>query len=154
MRAVPKCLFIAILYSLLPLTAQTTPSAANPTDGEAAKPKIQVVGVTYTNPASGRQMFDTYCASCHGQGGIGNGPAAPALKVLPSNLTQLSAQHGGKFPETHVVLAVVGDTMAPAHGNKDMPVWGSIFHSTGEADVITQLRIRNLTAYVQRLQQK
>ena len=45
--------------------------------------------------------------------------------------------------------------MTPAHGSKDMPVWGPIFMPLAviaPADV--QLRIRNLTNYLESLQVK
>jgi mono/diheme cytochrome c family protein len=99
-------------------------------------------------------MFDAYCASCHGQGGKGNGPAALALKVPPTNLTQLAAKNGGKFPEAHVIQAIRGDSMTSAHGNDKMPVWGPIFSNMAQHDqAVSQLRIRNLTTYVESLQQ-
>jgi mono/diheme cytochrome c family protein len=46
----------------------------------AQNTKVEKVPVTPTNPASGKEMFDTYCAVCHGTDGKGSGPAAPALK--------------------------------------------------------------------------
>ncbi len=35
----------------------------------------------------GRQEFMNYCASCHGESGMGNGPVAEYLSVTPPNLT-------------------------------------------------------------------
>ena len=100
-------------------------------------------------------MYDAYCASCHGQGGIGNGPAASALKITPTNLTQLAAKNGGVFPETHVAQVIKGDTVMAAHGSKDMPVWGPVFLSLDQHDKsLEQLRIRNLTKYIAGMQQK
>jgi len=157
MRAISRYLLIALaLFISLSVMAQTTTSAATPAaKTQASKPDIKTVPAIYTDPTSGRQMFDAYCAACHGQSGTGNGPAAPALKVPPTNLTLLSKQHGGKFPETHVVLAIKGDSQTSAHGNQQMPVWGNIFRSMGEtSDGNVQLRIRNLTTYIEGMQQK
>jgi len=157
MRAVSRYLLIALVFLFsLSVMAQTTSGAASPTaKAPASKPQIVKVPAPSTDPTSGRQMFDAYCAACHGQSGTGNGPAAPALKVSPTNLTLLSKQHGGKFPETHVVLAIKGDAQATAHGNKDMPVWGPVFRGMAGADAgSVQLRIRNLTAYIEGMQQK
>jgi len=109
----------------------------------------------YTNPTSGRQMYDAYCASCHGQGGKGNGPAASALKMPPTDLTQLAAKNGGTFPEAHVAEVIKGDSMMPAHGSKEMPVWGPVFLNLAHNDpAVAQLRVRNLTRYVAGMQQK
>jgi cytochrome c553 len=34
----------------------------------------------------GRDLFEFYCASCHGRDGKGSGPVAPALKTPPPHL--------------------------------------------------------------------
>jgi hypothetical protein len=39
-----------------------------------------------------------------------------------------------------------------AHGTRDMPMWGQVFHSMGSSAAVDQLRIRNLTDYVKTLQ--
>src|ERR1700692_3174661 len=77
-----------------------------------------------TSPANGAEMYTAYCAACHGANGKGDGPAAVALKVPPTDLTQLSAKNNGKFPTSEVYTAIKGDTAMPvaAHGTKDMPV--------------------------------
>jgi mono/diheme cytochrome c family protein len=157
MRAVSRYLLIGlILVFCISAVAQSSSNSAIPTGKtQAATPQIQKIPLTYTDPTSGRKMFDAYCASCHGRSGKGNGPAAPAMKVPPTNLTLLSAQHGGKFPETHVVLAIKGDSQASVHGNKEMPVWGQAFLSLAQMDEKSaQLRITNLTSYIESLQQK
>jgi len=110
-------------------------------------PKVKTVGATPTSPASGKEMFRAYCASCHGPDGKGNGPAAPALKNKPTDLTLLAKSSGGKFPAMRVMNSIKDGTQA-VHGSKDMPVWGSVFadmsHSNGEV----QMRMSNLVAYV------
>ena len=58
--------------------------------------------VTDTSPVSGEQMFNAYCAVCHGKDGKGNGPAATALKTPPPDLSTLAQSHGGKYPATYV----------------------------------------------------
>jgi len=121
----------------------------------SAAPEIKKSPATYTNPTSGRQMYDAYCASCHGQGGKGDGPAAAALKSTPTDLTQLAAKSGGKFPESHVAQVIKGDQAMAAHGSKEMPVWGPVFLSLEQHDPASaQLRIRNLAKYVGSMQQK
>ena len=100
-------------------------------------------------------MFNAYCASCHGADAKGDGPAAPALKMPTTNLTTLAAKNGGTFPASHVAAVIQGDGMTPAHGSKDMPIWGPIFMAIGgHSQAEVQLRIRNLTAYVESLQVK
>jgi mono/diheme cytochrome c family protein len=116
---------------------------------------IQHVPVKATSPASGKEMYTTYCAVCHGTDGKGGGPAASALKVPPADLTMLSKNNGGKYPALKVTSAVRGDSNLPAHGSKDMPVWGSLFRSMShghESEV--QQRVANLTEYIESLQAK
>jgi mono/diheme cytochrome c family protein len=132
-----------------------TPFVQSQNSTQASKPEIKKAPAGYTNPTSGRQMFDAYCASCHGQGGKGNGPAAPALMNMPTDLTHLAAKNGGAFPESHVAQVIRGDMMTIAHGSKEMPVWGPVFlHLEREDPGMAQLRVRNLTKYIESMQQK
>src|ERR1035437_9118597 len=122
-------------------TAQTS-SSANPA-GASQSPKSQIKNVPapYTSPSSGKEMYLAYCASCHGKDGMGNGPAAAALKTQPTDLTVLAVKNGGE--------------LTAAHGNKEMPVWGPVFLSLGRHDTAqVQMRIHNLTAYLESIQQK
>jgi mono/diheme cytochrome c family protein len=100
-------------------------------------------------------MFVSYCATCHGKDGKGTGPAAIALKGPPADLTILSKNNGGKFPAAHVSSVLRGGVEPTAHGSKEMPVWGPIFWQTshGHAGEV-ELRIANLTKYVESLQVK
>src|ERR1043165_4303972 len=91
------------------------------------QPTIKKVPVTSTSPSSGKEMFQTYCAVCHGQDGKGAGPAADALKKAPADLTQLTRKNNGKFPEQRVSLVITtGPAEILAHGSKEMPVWGDL----------------------------
>ena len=114
---------------------------------------IRQTPISSTSPASGQEMFMAYCASCHGKDGKGNGPAAPALKKAPSDLSLLSKNKGGKFPGNEVYLAISGEFDVPAHGSRDMPVWGQVFRRSGTDDR-AKLRLTNLTKYIESLQAK
>jgi len=76
---------------------------------------------------SGKLDFRQYCAQCHGKDGTGNGPVAPALKKKPANLTLLSKNNGGVFPEDEVRDFIDGGKVAEGHGTRDMPIWGYAF---------------------------
>ena len=150
------CLATVLVLALsISLTAQTS-SSANPTGtSPPAQPQVKKVRPPYTNPSSGKDMYVAYCASCHGQDGTGNGPAAGALKTRPTDLTLLAVKNGGKFPDMHIAEIIKGDKLTAAHGNKEMPVWGPVFLTMGQHDTAQeQLRIRNLTTYLQSIQQK
>lgn len=118
------------------------------------KPKIKEVPPSQTSPASGKDMYRSYCAPCHGMLAKGDGPAAPALKKTPSDLTQLSAKNGGKFPAIKVYALIEGDSMSPAHGGKGMPIWGDVFRSMTHNEGEIKMRINNLTKYVESIQVK
>ena len=119
-----------------------------------ATPTIARGPATQTSPTSGVEMYGTHCAVCHGVNGKGDGPAAPALKQAPSDLTQLSKKNAGKFPDFRVANVIQGDTILPAHGSRDMPMWGDVFRSLQRDDVVVKLRVSNLTKYIESLQQK
>ena len=107
------------------------------------------------SPASGAGMYKAYCASCHGLDGKGKGPAAAAMKIPPADLTTLARRNGGKFPEIRVFQSVEGEAGLAAHGSREMPVWGTAFRTMGGSDEASvKLRVRNLTRYVESLQQR
>jgi mono/diheme cytochrome c family protein len=121
---------------------------------EQPKKTIKTAPITQTSITSGAEMFDTYCAVCHGKDGKGNGPAASEFKKPPSNLTTLSAANQGKFPATHVAEVIEnGAGQTKAHGSRDMPVWGAAFRSLGDT-AQSRLRIHNLSNYIESLQGK
>jgi mono/diheme cytochrome c family protein len=122
---------------------------------QETKKEIKHVPITPTSPASGQEMYKTYCAVCHGIDGKGNGPAAEALKVPPTDLTALAAKNGGKYPGLRVSAVISGAEALPAHGSKDMPIWGHLFRSMSrghESEV--QQRVANLNKYIESLQKK
>ena len=155
MRSRYVCLAALVLVLAVMLAAQTTPNPQSSASPQAAKPEIKKVPAAYTDPSSGKGMYIAYCASCHGVDGKGDGPAEPALKALPTNLTVIAAKNGGVFPDAHIMQIIKGDSMTAAHGNKEMPVWGPVFLQMGQHDTAqVQLRIRNLTKYLASIQQK
>jgi mono/diheme cytochrome c family protein len=102
----------------------------------------------------GRDIYNFYCATCHGPTGIGNGPVAAALTKPPADLTKLSRSNGGRFPRERVEAYVTHGAVVPAHGSSDMPLWGPIFRALEPSDTRATIRIRNVVDYVQSLQAK
>jgi len=119
-----------------------------------AQPKITKVPTAATRPESGKEMYTAYCAVCHGTLGKGDGPAAAALKKSPADLTKLTAQNAGKFPENRIATYIAGDETVAAHGSRDMPIWGELFKDLNRNESVTRLRIHNLSDYVKTLQAK
>jgi len=123
--------------------------------GVSQPKEVRHVAVKPTSPASGSEMYTAYCAVCRGFDGKGNGRTAEALKVPPPDLTALAKKNGGKYPFDHVTSAIQADLRLPAHGSKEMPVWGSLFWgmSQGHSSEV-QLHVTNLNKYIESLQAK
>ena len=101
----------------------------------------------------GADLYQFYCASCHGPGGKGDGPVALSLKALPPDLTTIAMRHDGHFPAEELQRYIAGDHEPPsAHGSREMPVWGPIFRSLEPHDRLTPVRIENLVRYIETLQ--
>ena len=153
---------VVLLLALLFSTGALTMSQQSQTT-------IKKGPIRKTSAPPGEDMFNTYCAVCHGKDAKGNGPAAGALKVPPTDLTTLAQRHGGKFPTEYVTSVLqYGVEDVKAHGSKDMPIWGPLFGPSGsltksqslplaearEVSSAVTLRIHNLSQYIESLQAK
>jgi mono/diheme cytochrome c family protein len=103
---------------------------------------------------SGRTLFLTYCASCHGDGGRGNGPVATELRHRPADVTQLARRDGGVFNGPRIRRLIDGRGVT-AHGTMEMPVWGDVFKlreglTAGEIAA----RVDALVQYLENLQER
>ena len=103
---------------------------------------------------AGRDLFEFYCATCHGRDGSGHGPVAAALKVPPPDLTRLARDNGGAFPHERVAALLTQEqrVLAPAHGTSDMPVWGPVFRGLDPSATLVKVRIDNVVDYIASLQ--
>lgn len=89
-----------------------------------------VVGCQATTPVpdyDGANLFQGYCASCHGMDAAGDGPLAAKLAVAPPDLRTLEARYGS-FPRERLEQIIDGRGMRSVHGTQDMPVWGWAFY--------------------------
>jgi mono/diheme cytochrome c family protein len=111
-------------------------------------PTIKKGPAKNVSSSDGPQMFQSYCSACHGKTGKGDGPAAPALKTKPADLTMVAKNHGGTFSVKDFEDKMAG---LSAHGNSEMPVWGPIFRDIAGND---KLRIYNLKTYIDSIQAK
>jgi mono/diheme cytochrome c family protein len=81
--------------------------------------------VARADPPTGAEDFATFCSSCHGAGGAGDGDAAALLDRKPADLTRLSARNGGAFPGTRVMAKIWGYT-GGRDGVSPMPKFGTL----------------------------
>ncbi len=133
-------LMILLFGALAPGQQASTPKNASPEK---------------TPPLSGKQLFASYCALCHGADAKGGGPFSPQLKVWPPDLTVLARKNDGVFPFLHVSEIIDGEFGKPAHGSGEMPIWGPVFRSVAQGRKDSaQRRITSLVKYLESLQQK
>ena len=116
---------------------------------------VAVIGCLLAGPASafeavtlddysGAELFERFCASCHGTGARGDGPVAGSLNTAVPDLTLIANRYGGEFPVALVRDVIDGrgiDTRA--HGTRAMPVWGYEFWVEEGGDVGAQTAVRN-----------
>jgi len=122
--------------------------------GAQEKKVIKKVAPVGTASLDGKDLFQQFCAVCHGKDGRGNGPAAPALKEGPSDLTQIARQNGGRFPDQKVLSIIKGEKSVAAHGDQEMPTWGKTFNDISNDLTVSQGRLHALVGYIQSIQAK
>ena len=98
----------------------------------------------------GRQLFATYCATCHGTNGGGNGPVAPWMRHRPPDITGMALANGGVFPEERMRRIIDGREVE-SHGTREMPVWGDAFKTVPGGERSEQAVQRRIAAVVQYL---
>ena len=105
---------------------------------------------------SGAELFQRFCASCHGKTAEGEGVVAPVLQIRPPDLTEIAKRHGGEFPDNKIYQIIDGRVPITAHGTRDMPVWGlELWRAQGydiEAGRKTVLVIDKLVEYLKSIQ--
>jgi len=144
--------FISVAVALAMLLTLAIAQQAAPAQNA---PAVKHVPITNAPPNSGKEMFNSYCAVCHGKDAKGGGPAASAMKTPPIDLTLLAKNNGGKYPAPHVAAVMRGQAMTASHGSQDMPVWGPLFSSISQGhEAQVQQRIANLVEYIGTLQTK
>jgi mono/diheme cytochrome c family protein len=104
---------------------------------------------------TGERLYRTYCATCHGPNGRGDGPMADQLRTAPADLTGFAARNGGVFPNERLRTIIDGRGIR-AHGIEEMPVWGDAFRSAPEGlsarDALA--RIDAIVNYLRSIQQR
>lgn len=110
----------------------SAPSSPPPAPGEPNPMLVEVGG----------NAFAKHCASCHGMDGKGAGPVAAALSIPPADLTRIAARRGGVFPADDIAAWIDGRMAPPAHGTREMPVWGYEFAEGLPPGELTQELVR------------
>jgi len=107
----------------------------------------------------GKKEFITYCGSCHGSNGKGDGPIVHFLERKPPSLTQLSKNNNGAYPFERIWGVFDGSYVITEHGSSVMPIWGYRFvqeaQQNNESDISTTARAKalNIILYLQVIQE-
>jgi mono/diheme cytochrome c family protein len=104
------------------------------------------------NSLNGQALYQTYCATCHGDDARGNGPMATVLKTPPPDLTEIATRNGGMFSSKNVEKIISGQSELTAHGSREMPLWGPIFSQVAWDQDLGRVRIANLVKYLESIQ--
>jgi len=83
----------------------------------------------------GAELYATHCASCHGDGGMGDGPAGTALDPAAAPVAHTSQMLGDDYLFWRISE---GGTMAPF--NSAMPPWSATLGEQERWDVINYIR--------------
>lgn len=114
----------------------------------------------------GKTEFMEKCSTCHGRDGRGTGGLTDLLTKAPSDLTTLSKRNGGVFPYARVYETMDGREWVRSHGDRDMPVWGSVYNAEKvraaeyyvdmpyDMELFARARLLSLIDYLHRAQAK
>ena len=119
-----------------------------------------------------KSEFLSSCASCHGADAKGKGPVSDQLKIPAPDLTMLARNNNGVFPTNAVYETINGLKKIPAHGTREMSIWGERFNPIvnlphivdpsywkmagpeQSPEVVVRTRILAVIDYLNRVQQK
>lgn len=85
--------------------------------------------------ARGKVIYDQNCASCHGEAGLGDGPAAAALDPVPPMIAMTSQMLGDDY-----MLWRISEGGAFPPFNSAMPAWKSVLDEQARWDVVNYVR--------------
>jgi len=124
--------------------------------GMLAAPPANAQSGGVVHRVSGSYTYRTYCASCHGAKGKGDGPLAESLRFAPPDLSKIAERNQGEYPAEEVFQIIDGRKPVPGHGGPDMPVWGDAFKNaeSGGGDEAVKAKIQALVDYIKTLQVK
>lgn len=146
--ALTLILLLAACNSPEPETARSAASPGmgmGPGSGMMARHSAAIpeeyAGLTKPAPATeeslerGAELYTTHCASCHGDGGMGDGPAGAALDPAAAPIAHTSQMLGDDYLFWRISE---GGTMAPF--NSSMPAWSGTLDEQARWDVINYIQ--------------
>ena len=141
--------------------------------GEPLQAQVKKLQMRPTASVNGKDVYQMYCAHCHGDDLKGHGPEAAVLRIPPADLTTIAVRNDGKFetgqledkinrwkqlPRTFTEAALKKRALETGENIQDVPVmpsFGPIFGKHYPQEVRDrQIRMANLIRYVKSQQQK
>lgn len=137
---------ISILVIVLLLSAIALSACGGSSDGGStsmSRPEIPSEYASLTNPlagnadaiTSGKALYDSNCASCHGKAGLGDGVAGSQLEPKPSNLVSSAKETTASYLYFRILK---GGMMDPI--NSSMP---------SQEGLLTEEQIWQLVSYIE-----
>lgn len=80
---------------------------------------------------AGKKVFETYCVTCHGTGGKGDGPAGKALNPPPRDFTDFNVMSGLSDDQLKGIIK---------NGKGGMPPWSATLKDEDIANVLFYVR--------------
>jgi mono/diheme cytochrome c family protein len=145
MRGLIRLGTLAAALALFACSDSAPPPAASPATPApapaAAQPAASAPAAVATAPdaARGKLQFESYCVSCHGARGEGDGPAGLALNPRPAHIGD-RAYMSGKTDE--YLFDVIKNGGASVGRSPLMAPWGGM---------LSDAQIRDVIAYVHSL---
>lgn len=107
---------------------ETTAADAEPaTEEEVAEP---VAAAAAADLEAGKKIYGTYCTTCHGTEGAGDGPASAGLNPKPANFVtgefKFDVDGNGVAGDVEDIKAIVHDGAAKHGGSPLMAPWPMI----------------------------
>ena len=111
-----KKLIFVVIASIIVSTAcgssaPSTSSAPGPLPTVPADYAGQINPLGTEATPAGANVFKTYCVSCHGEEGKGDGPASQALDPRPANLVEVNKIAADDFLYWRINTGVLGTSM-------------------------------------------
>lgn len=141
-------LAVALLGLAVRTAAQTGPAVPNV--------KLVIVPARSIGSMDGADLYDAYCASCHGKDLKGFGPAWRFTHVAPIDLTTCAAGHTTEASRiAHIIATMEAGHSSLGHESSDgdavdMPEWAPLFRamSPTNSHAGTVLRINSIARYL------
>jgi mono/diheme cytochrome c family protein len=96
------------------------------------------------NQAEGRKLYASFCASCHGETGKGDGVAANSLPVKPQDHTNGAIMNQLSDQALADVISKGGGAVGKSNF---MPAWGASLNDRQVRDIVAYIRSLAVPSY-------